>query len=638
MISPQDAAALFAWARQNNLALFPIKPWSKQPTGIVSSHATDWSKEPSRWWEWYHTSKGCNFGVSCGPSNLIVVDVDLGGENKFREWCSEQGLSSELFPNYTVLTPTGGRHYYFVVDKATNSEILRQPNLCGKEVNVRAGHGYVVAPFSATDPSADSGVKASGSYILTNPRLYLAPPPLEAHCAPLNDNAPRIVPTEIVELADDGLPVDRNERHVAAAVAHAALDSLRQAVPGERNEKLNLASFELGKLVARGALAEWRAVDMLLTVGEEVGIPRDEAKAKSTIRSGLKAAPRVGLPEPRSAMRDLLATALPIERVAPLPPRAPPRPDTNVPDEPVVERLLHRGDITFLSGKSGSGKTTFVASLMAASVADARDFKVMGLSNDESDLLLFPCAWVFASYEGGQHIQRTMAAWHAGTGLPALHPERIKILAFDDGTLVSSNSKREAVVNQDHFNRICAAVEEMRSRFPGLNVVLAIDNATSAVENCMDIVQAQRFNQTSRLFSRSDLSVLVLAHPPKGGASDIYGSHLYHSFADTVGVIDVLRVEKGEWVQWIEFTKHRRAMNGECLEVHSRRMLRPLVDLPESWGAGNQKARARELNNLHIPFVSCLRVVHEREKDRVESGVVEVTEVTSKPSQDYHAE
>ena len=41
------------------------------------------------------------------------------------------------------------------------------------------------------------------------------------------------------------------------------------------------------------------------------GIARDEAKARSTIRSGLKAAPKVGQREPRSAMAQLLACAVP---------------------------------------------------------------------------------------------------------------------------------------------------------------------------------------------------------------------------------------------------------------------------------------------------------------------------------------
>lgn len=626
MIPQTDVAQLFAWAQANDLALFPIRAWSKQPTGIVGSHASDWSKEVRRWEAWYRDTGGCNFGVSCGPSRVIVVDVDRGGFDGFRAWCTAN-LGFEI-NSPTVISPTSGWHVYFKVPAGTDSETLRQPNLSGKEVNVRAGHGYVVAPWSVTDPIADSSVKIKGAY-RSYDVLRLAPPPLVAHCLPDRREEPLIRPVEDVELGEDGLPLDALVKNETSRRAVACLSRLLQAVPGERNEKMNQAAFDLGKLVAEGKLAEWRAVDMLIENGEAIGIARDEAKARSTIRSGLKAGASIGRPEPRSAMLALLASAVPIEAVRPRPIVLTPKSDSLVPAEPFVERLIHRGQVTVLSGASGTGKTTFLASLVAASVADAKDFEFGEFGAASSDLLLQPCAWIFLSYEGGQNIQRTTAAWHVGSACAEKYPDRFKLLTVTGGPLVASKG-RDVVVNEAQAKLITDAIDEMRRLHPGMPLVLAIDNASSAVENCMDQVHAQRFCGIVRALADQDIAVVVLAHPPKSGHSDIIGAHLFFSLSDIVGVIEVLKHDNGEWVQWIDFSKHRPASNGQCLEVRSRRLSKPLVELPEDWGFGNTRARARQMREMHIPYVSSIRVRHGYERESVEKGVTIINEVTPK--------
>ena len=630
MIPGDQAAHLFAWAQANDLALFPILKGSKQPTGIVHSHASDWSKEIARWWEWYHTNQGCNFGVSCGPSNLIVVDVDLGGEEKFNIWRRD---NLNLYLESTVNTPTGGKHYYFKVPPGVDSETLRQPNLCGKEVNVRAGRGYVVAPWSYTDPVLDPHVKARGYYRLNNPRILTAHPILVEHCSPSRDEAPAIVPEAEYDLDADGMPTSFP---IAAEVdrrLRGALERFGAAVPGERNERLNQAAFDLGKIVAEGKIAEWKAIELLQEAGERLGIPRDEAKARSTIRSGLKAAPKVGQPEPKSAMLQLLAAAVPMAPIPPLAPRKSPSPDSLVPIEPLVERLLYPGNVTILSGQSGSGKTTFLASLMAASAADARDFRFGDFGANASDLLMFPCCWIFLSYEGGQHIKRTTAAWHVGAELEAKYPDRVRNIALDDGTLIST-VQREIYVNESQARTIDVEIAAMKTLNPSMPIVLVVDNLTSAVEDSLDIRQAQRFIMYIKAIARQDISVVVLAHPPKSGSSTIYGSHVFNSLGDIVCNIDVLKAEDGEWVQWIEFTKHRDAPNGQCLEVRSSRIKKPLYALPAGWGGGNDKARSRAEKEAYVPYVTSIRVRNKNEKDGVLNGASRIDNVTDKPSEE----
>ena len=634
VVPDRDIAALFDWAQACDLALFPIKAYSKQPTGIVQSHVFDWSKEPARWLRWYRENNGCNFGVSCGPSNIIVIDVDRGGEGAFYKWCADHG-AEQIVSAPTVISPTGGMHFYFRVPPGVDSETLRQPNLCGKEVNVRAGHGYVVSPFSTTDQRYDAHVKGSGAYRLHQPTIYQPWAPIAEHCLPTREEGPTIRPDEQFDFADDGLPTDAIIRDEVVRRIQPPLNRLSNSVPGERNEQLNRASFDLGKIVAEGKLAEWAAVDLLQTFGERAGIPRDEAKARSTIRSGLRSAPRVGRPEPRSAMMSLLAAAVPVAPVKEWARSTVPKSDSLVPLEPLVERLLYRGQITMLSGGSGTGKTTFIASLMASSVAGIRDFKFGEFAAHNSDLLAAPACWIFISYEGGQHIQRTMAGWYAGTGCPAKYLDRVKIIEFDDGCLVSTSAKRDVVVNEAQAKIITDAILEMREKNPDIQINLVIDNATTAVENCMDPVQAQRFGQCIRHLARQDIAIVVLAHPPKSGSSDLYGSHLYYTQADIVGVLEVLKQSDGEWTQWIAFPKHRDASNNQCLEIRSRRMLKPIVELPPEWGATNPRARARQIAELHIPYVFSLRVRKQYERESIEKGVTRVDSVSPKAEDNF---
>lgn len=618
MVPQADLPHLFDWASANRFALFPIPKYCKRPTGIVRSHVTGWSEDRWTWKMWYGGSGGCNFGVACGPSRIIVVDVDSGGAEDLEEWIRRNNLV-QMPGTMAVVTPSGGAHHYFRVPDSVDPSTLRQPNISSR-VNIRAGHGYVVSPWSVTDPKFDNGVKTYGWYRLTTTVMTAAPQTLLDHCAPDRVDHDPIRRAEDVELGEDGFPADLFACGAVHERLYRALEPLRNAVRGELNIRLNDAAFAVGKIVAEGLLDQGVAEEKLWGAAESVGIPRTEPKARSTIRSGMRAAPRVGRPEPKSALAALIACEVP---VAPIPrvELRPARPPSLVPTEPVVERLLYEGEVTLLSGGSGSGKTTLAASLAAASAAGVRDFR-FGDAGLLSDVLIQPAAWVFASYEGGQHVGRNAAAWHTGSGCVASHPERCYTLAMTDGPLVGT-VKREAVVNEAQARRISDALDEAARACPSLPVVLVVDNVTTAVADCTDATHAQVFMRGMGVLARRGAAVLLLGHPPKGRSSDVFGSHVFFSLADTVAVLDVLRRDDGAWTQWVEFPKHRSSPNGQCLELRSRRLPAPIVELPAEWGRGNERARQRQIRDLHLPWVETIRVRYACDREGVKSGVVE---------------
>lgn len=137
-------------------ALCPIPANGKNPTGLIGSFATDWSCDPNQWLEWSRQFPNCNWIMIAGPSNKIIVDIDVkkGVQEAWDAYCK---LCFETWhmqpPKPHVTTPSGGWHIYFDAPPDI-SRTLRQPSLINGVIDVRAGNGFVVIPPSQIDGKA----------------------------------------------------------------------------------------------------------------------------------------------------------------------------------------------------------------------------------------------------------------------------------------------------------------------------------------------------------------------------------------------------------------------------------------------------------------------------------------------------
>ena len=212
-------------------------------------------------------------------------------------------------------------------------------------------------------------------------------------------------------------------------------------------------------------------------------------------------------------------------------------------------------------------------------------------------------------------------------GIVAAHPNRFVSVSLEDGPLIGTH-KREVFAREEHAKKINDAIDKAFIEWPSMPVVVVIDNVTSAVENPIEPEQANMFMRSMKALASRGVAMLVLGHPTKNGSSPVYGSHILTSLPDIVGTLEVVRRDGAEWTQWVEFSKHRIAMNGKCLEIKSRRLTAPLVDLPPEWLADHPRERARMVEDLHLPYVRTIRVKHGVEKEAASTGVVE--QVTAK--------
>lgn len=101
------------------------------------------------WWEMYPNA---NIGIACGPSGLVVIDVDPrhGGDESWRDVVGK--LGDHLRDTCIAQTGGGGEHYLYTCPPAetvtsfANSDKFTGP--LGAGVDVRAQGGYIVAPPS----------------------------------------------------------------------------------------------------------------------------------------------------------------------------------------------------------------------------------------------------------------------------------------------------------------------------------------------------------------------------------------------------------------------------------------------------------------------------------------------------------
>lgn len=168
-------ARLFDFAKENRLALFPIKSDTKRPACKWRSES---STDPKAWTEW--VAAGHMLGISACASSIVLIDVDVskaGRDDAWRylsEWCASLGITT---PTPYAQSRSGGWHFAFKCPDGFRPEehrglvsipISRFRRLADGEkdseiISIR-NRGYCVAPGS---------VFGGLPYVLFDP----APPP-----------------------------------------------------------------------------------------------------------------------------------------------------------------------------------------------------------------------------------------------------------------------------------------------------------------------------------------------------------------------------------------------------------------------------------------------------------------------------
>jgi hypothetical protein len=272
------AAAMLGWH------VFPCATGAKRPAlrGNWQDLATTSPDQIRDWW----ARAPYNIGIACGPSGLVVIDLDLPHDVDDDEDAADGALfplsgadilsglarqHGERYPGgtYIVDTPSGGCHLYF--SAAGGAQARNSAGAVGPHIDVRADGGYVVGAGSRI---GGRGYTARGGR---------TPAPLPAWLSRLVAEPPAPAPAGPSQwvTADD----PAQGREYAMAALRAETSRVAAAVPGTRNDTLNRAAFSLGQLVTAGLLPPIPVITSLIDAAMHAGLPEEEAVR--TVRSGM---------------------------------------------------------------------------------------------------------------------------------------------------------------------------------------------------------------------------------------------------------------------------------------------------------------------------------------------------------------
>jgi hypothetical protein len=264
--------------------VFPVIPGGKRPAiKNWENHATTDPDAICRFWNTHPTY---SVGIATGPSNLVVVDLDVAKPGQvapdgFNMLGVSEGADvlavlaqrahATIPATYTVRTPSGGTHLYY---RAPSGVQLRNTaGTLGWLIDTRAHGGYVVASGSVLPTGAYELVDDSEPAFLPTWMVQALTPKLAAATTATNHNAPA-----------------RRGKHLDAIV-QGELRKVAAAQPGAHNKTLFQAALTLGQLVAGGELDHAESTTMLQHSAAHMVTGTCQCTARqiaNTVASGLR--------------------------------------------------------------------------------------------------------------------------------------------------------------------------------------------------------------------------------------------------------------------------------------------------------------------------------------------------------------
>ncbi|MFC5204184.1 bifunctional DNA primase/polymerase [Streptomyces kaempferi] len=322
------------WCAAQGWPVHPLTPWQKTPPANCElcrthRHAVSTCSCPAagRWCHGFHAATTSaaqidawwtaqprfGVGVSCGPADLVVIDVDahatdvpdrsrllpgipIGpevtltglatGYDTLALLAALRGKPSPADDTRTlrVKTPSGGLHiWYRNPDPGTRyrSSVGSSPKTAlAWQVDVRSDGGYIVAPSTRT---------AAGTYKPVGETRQPAPLPrwLAADLARTGH-----VPAARVPQPSQAGPKAKRAPKRAGRILEPLLEDVRAcgavAEGAGFTEKLNRAAYTAGGLVQSGHLPEAEVREQLIEAASRAR-PHQEQRSQSIINSALSA-------------------------------------------------------------------------------------------------------------------------------------------------------------------------------------------------------------------------------------------------------------------------------------------------------------------------------------------------------------
>jgi hypothetical protein len=280
------------------LHVFPCSADKKARVKWRDASTTDADTIASWWTQW----PGSLPAIDLAKCGLIVLDGDRHGGPDGRAALKQLLLAQrgEYDGQSTpgAITPGDGAHVFF---KQNGHTFGNSRGDLPDGIDVRGEGGYVIAPYAVL-PDGRRYQTVDGMADLIGAFQRGTIPPIPPGIAKLLEKPkPRAAePSSSTSKASNGAAA-REAAYAAAALAGVAAE-LAGAAPGERNNRLNVAAFRMGTMIARGWIGRAAIGDALYGACQQNGLVSDDGNdaVQQTLAFGLRA----GEQEPHPDLED----------------------------------------------------------------------------------------------------------------------------------------------------------------------------------------------------------------------------------------------------------------------------------------------------------------------------------------------
>jgi hypothetical protein len=292
------------------IPVFPVSWRDKSPlTKRGFKDATTDVAQIRTWWN-RHPEALAAIPTGAG-TGILVLDIDPGGEVWVQEFFAQNAIETEDdFTSTWVITPRGGRHYYFAYDEGLS--IPARAGDIAPAVDVRGEGGYIIAPGNTSPDGRAYRYGGTG-------RLPDLPSPSRRLAYKMTFNARERLTikenSDLCEMMRDAEPYQwrpaletcrqARTREIAERTKHLPHDAVGMRAQSLHDLAIAAAEFagmqdgrrtgmfrkacSVGKYVAHGIITEPEYESAFMVAAESNGALADNGRnwARKTLRSAL---------------------------------------------------------------------------------------------------------------------------------------------------------------------------------------------------------------------------------------------------------------------------------------------------------------------------------------------------------------
>ena len=573
---------------------WPVFPVGENKLPAIKKWETAATTDPVQIKDWFNNlfMDGCNFGFCPGRAGIAVIDTDCNkliggrltnGDNSLFDFVMGNPNAGDLEDTFTVRTPSGGRHRYY---KAEN---LRSKNGFLPAVDVKAGGGYVVIPGS---------VSAKGAYIIEKdlpvadlPKWFKS---LYGHRKTAKEKTQLSYNTRITPDTPDKV-----ERAVGI------IEAWDIVCEGERNTNL----YQMMRELCKAGISKAKALELYTEYGiDHIGLDPDTAEVANTINSAYGDMSDLG--EESVEGHQLAITLFDDLGDDPDAPETAPGAFgadwTELEAREVPERRwfienwlsADEGYTVLYSGRGGTGKSATIIDLMR-SLATGEPWCGMEVKRGAKSMYI---GCEDSEEELTRRVQRRM---NLHGRVPKGVIRLVSRLGMDN--VLCSADKNGKLKAEPFFRELRKQAKAFFKADGGVLILDTLSDIFAGNENDRSHVSQFVKYQLNRLGRDAGVTIIVLAHPAKGGALNgqgFSGSTAWEGAFRCRWELNYQKVDRVDGLLELVLAKSNSTKPGQKILLENRSGVHFVVDgcTAENWGKEELLRLIAEAYEKDAPF------------------------------------